>query len=73
MPTRYDRVCETVDGDTVQFRRLADRERETPAGLIPWVYLGLVNGSGPEMWKANGRWREDETPHPFDLAIAAQK
>ncbi len=69
------RVCSTVLNGRVEFRRLSDVERSIfgPGGvfvdLSPFVFIGRVNGGDLEMWKENGRYREDESPHPYDLAL----
>ena len=70
-----DRRCGTVLGYPVEYRRLSDVERAIvgPGGgfvdLSPFVYIGRVAGRALEMWKENGRYREDDTAHPLDLAL----
>lgn len=58
----FDRMCETVLGRRVQFRRL-----KQPVGLF--VYEGRIEDRDLELWTETGRWREDGQPHDFDLAI----
>ena len=71
MHKNFDRICGTVHGLRVQFRRLSDEERTDASGeLSRWVYLGVVASGGPsELWDEFGRWREDGAPHPLDLAL----
>ncbi len=73
MAQEFDRAGGTVNGLPVEFRRLDAEERAIHGVAGPWAYIGFVRGEGPELWKNNGRWREDESPHPLDLAIAVQK
>lgn len=62
-----DRCTHTVFGKPVQFCRL----REPVAG--GYVFAGRVQGGHLELWRDNGRWREDETGHPLDLVLVAQR
>ena len=66
---------ETVMGQPVAYRKLTLVERRITVGkqrgdVSPFALIGRVNGGSLELWKANGRWREDDQPHPLDLAIS---
>lgn len=72
----FNRVCATVMGVRVEYRRLSDEEREiripgATVQLSEFVYIGRVSGAALEMWKENGRYREDEAAHPWDLALTS--
>lgn len=71
----FNEQGETVYGEAVVFRRLTIAERKVYVGkqgiVSPFGLIGRVNGNDLELWKLNGRWREDEKPHPRDLAITA--
>lgn len=70
----FDQRCETVHGEPVAYRRLTLAERKSDAGEISaFALIGRVAGGDLELWKANGRWREDDRPHPRDLAITLPK
>jgi hypothetical protein len=58
----FDRVCETVLGRPVQYRRL-------PQPVGTFVYEGRIEDRDLELWTEMGRWREDGQPHDFDLAL----
>jgi len=62
----FDRSTTTVLGRPVDFVRL-----DQPSG--GFVYCGRVDGGSLEMWTEQGRWREDASPHPLDLALVAQR
>lgn len=61
----FDRSTTTVNGRPVDFCRLKE-----PAG--GFVYAGRIDGNALELWTELGHWRENGSPHPFDLALAAQ-
>ena len=62
----FDRVCETVTGRPVQYRRLKE-----PVGAF--VYEGRIADRDLELWTETGRWREAGEPHDFDLAIVCSR
>lgn len=67
----FNECSETVMGEPVVFRRLTLGERKSNRGEIsPFSLLGRVNGGDLELWKSNGRWRENDKAHPRDLAIS---
>jgi hypothetical protein len=70
----YTHRAETVHGEAVVYRRLSLAERKTDLGEISnFALVGRVAGGDLELWKANGRWREDDSPHFRDLAITLPK
>jgi hypothetical protein len=75
MDSEFNQRTETVLGELVLYRQLTVDERRIKAGkrkgeVSAFSLIGRVNGGDLELWKANGRWREDEKPHARDLAIA---
>jgi hypothetical protein len=76
--TTFDRHCFTVLGRPVDYRRLTIEERTAKRAngateFTPWGYIGRVDGGSLELWKDNGRWREDDSAHPLDLAVVMGK
>ena len=60
---------QTVSGRAVQFRRMD--EPVGPFFLIGALEIapGHIPDLGAELWRADGRWREDGQPHELDLAV----
>lgn len=76
MCSDFNEQTETVFGEPVVFRRLTLGERRIEVGshkgeVTPFALIGRVNGGDLELWKSNGRWRENDQPHFRDLAITA--
>jgi hypothetical protein len=76
MSADYNERGETVFGAPVVFRRLTLCERridagENRGGFSSFALEGRIDGGPLELWKANGRWRENDKAHPSDLAITA--
>lgn len=67
----FTHQAETVHGEPVCYRRLTLAERKDNRGEVSaFALIGRVAGGDLELWKANGRWRENDSAHPRDLAIS---
>jgi hypothetical protein len=70
----YTQRAETVHGEPVVYRRLSLAERKSDRGEVSdFALVGRVAGGDLELWKANGRWRENDAPYFRDLAITLPK
>ena len=37
--------------------------------VADFVYTGRIDDRDLELWRADGAWREDGSPHPLDLVL----
>ena len=57
------------NGCTVRYREMVGKEKFGPWHLLGWFNHNqqFFSNGDPELWKLDGKWREDGTDSEFDI------